>query len=176
MRDALGEDLVKLGIRLLRKALDYGPLARDPEWFNDDENFAYCMQQTLYLGLARANFWFSVTSRVKTKLLYGTHRLARPRSSDDRQRALSSRTARTAADRTTALLLSRTSAGNVREKAPTHVSCAITLCKLRQTLTAWGPAPPGLGLAPPAGFAPALAPGFGAKPLTPPICWTSFLF
>ena len=49
MRDSLGEDLVKLGIRLLKKALDYGPLARDPEWFNDDENFAHCMQQTLYL-------------------------------------------------------------------------------------------------------------------------------
>ena len=49
MRDSLGEDLVKSGIRLLRKALDYGPLARDPEWFNDDENFAFCMQQTLYL-------------------------------------------------------------------------------------------------------------------------------
>ena len=49
MRDSLGEDLVKIGIKLLKKALEYGPLARDPEWFNDDENFAHCMQQTLYL-------------------------------------------------------------------------------------------------------------------------------
>jgi hypothetical protein len=39
MRDSLGEELFKLGIRLLTKALQYGPLARDPEWFNDDENF-----------------------------------------------------------------------------------------------------------------------------------------
>jgi len=29
--------------------LRYGPLSRDPEWFNDDENFAHVMQQTLYL-------------------------------------------------------------------------------------------------------------------------------
>ena len=123
-------------------------------------------------------FHFSVTSRVKTKLLYGTHRLAR--QIIRRQRALRHYRPDAAHGRrphTPPLcLLSRTSAGNVREKAPTHVSCAITLCKLRQTLTAWGPAPPGLGLAPPAGFAPALAPGFGAKPLMPPICWTSFLF
>ena len=49
MRDALGEDQVKLGIRLLQKALKYGPLAKDPEWFNHDENFAEVMQQTLYL-------------------------------------------------------------------------------------------------------------------------------
>jgi len=49
MRDALGEELVHVGIKLLKRALAYGPLARDPEWFNDDENFAYVMQQTLYL-------------------------------------------------------------------------------------------------------------------------------
>ena len=49
MRDALGEDLVRLGIRVLNKALAYGPLSKDPEWFNDDENFAHVMQQTLYL-------------------------------------------------------------------------------------------------------------------------------
>ena len=49
MRDALGADSVKLGIRILNKALQYGPLSRDVEWFNDDENFAHVMQQTLYL-------------------------------------------------------------------------------------------------------------------------------
>ena len=49
MRDALGEDLVKVGIRILNKSLNYGPLAKDPDWFNDDENFAHVMQQTLYL-------------------------------------------------------------------------------------------------------------------------------
>jgi hypothetical protein len=53
---------VRLGIRILSRALKYnprdvdgtplpggGPLAKDPEWFNNDENFAYVMQQTLYL-------------------------------------------------------------------------------------------------------------------------------
>jgi len=49
MRDALGAELVHVGIRLLKRALEYGPLSRDPEWFNDDENFAHVMQQTLYL-------------------------------------------------------------------------------------------------------------------------------
>ena len=58
MRDALGEDLVKLGIRVLNKALAYGPLSKDPEWFNDDENFAHCMQQTLYLQ-------HGITSEIK---------------------------------------------------------------------------------------------------------------
>ena len=59
MRDSLGEDHVRLGIRLLNKALSYGPLSRDPEWFNDDENFAECMQQTLYLQ-------HGIVSEIKT--------------------------------------------------------------------------------------------------------------
>ena len=49
MRDALGPELIKPGTQLLVKALEYGPLSKDPEWFNDDENFARVMQQTLYL-------------------------------------------------------------------------------------------------------------------------------
>ena len=49
MRDALGEGMVKFGISILKRALEYGPLSRDVEWFNDDENFAHVMQQTLYL-------------------------------------------------------------------------------------------------------------------------------
>ena len=34
---------------LLKRALSYGPLSNDPEWFNDDENFSAVMQQTLHL-------------------------------------------------------------------------------------------------------------------------------
>ncbi|KOO33679.1 ankyrin repeat protein [Chrysochromulina tobinii] len=49
MRDSLGEENVYFGIRLMRKAMNYGPLSNDPDWFNDDENFALVMQQTLYL-------------------------------------------------------------------------------------------------------------------------------
>ena len=49
MRDALGEGMVKFGIAVLKKALLYGPLSKDVEWFNDDENFALVMQQVLYL-------------------------------------------------------------------------------------------------------------------------------
>jgi hypothetical protein len=40
------------GVHILKKALSYGPLARDPEWFNDDEHFAQVMQQTLSLQTA----------------------------------------------------------------------------------------------------------------------------
>ena len=58
MRDALGADSVKLGIRILNKALLYGPLSKDVEWFNDDENFAHVMQQTLYLQ-------HGITSEIK---------------------------------------------------------------------------------------------------------------
>ena len=36
-------------IRLLHQALSYGPLSHDPEWFNDDANFAAAMEQKLYL-------------------------------------------------------------------------------------------------------------------------------
>ena len=31
---------VHFSIRLMRKAMNYGPLSIDPDWFNDDENFA----------------------------------------------------------------------------------------------------------------------------------------
>jgi hypothetical protein len=49
LRDHLGEQLIGFGISVLQKALAYGPLKRDPEWFNDDENFSFVMQQTLQL-------------------------------------------------------------------------------------------------------------------------------
>ena len=49
LRDNLGEELTGYGIAVLQRALAYGPLSKDPEWFNDDENFAYVMQQTLQL-------------------------------------------------------------------------------------------------------------------------------
>jgi len=49
LRDHLGDHLIHFGIAVLNKALTYGPLSKDPEWFNDDENFAFVMQQTLSL-------------------------------------------------------------------------------------------------------------------------------
>ena len=49
LRDHLGEMLVGFGIQILKRALAYGPLSRDPEYFNDDENFSYVMSQTLHL-------------------------------------------------------------------------------------------------------------------------------
>jgi len=55
LRDALGDDKLAFGLGVLKRALAYGPLTKDPEWFNDDENFAVVMQQTLELqqGIAR---------------------------------------------------------------------------------------------------------------------------
>ena len=52
MRDQLGASLIGFGLSILKRALAYGPLSRDPEWFNDDENFAVGMQQTLQLQQA----------------------------------------------------------------------------------------------------------------------------
>ena len=49
LRDQLGEQLFFFGRSLLQRALAYGPLSKDPEWFNDDENFSYVMQQVLHL-------------------------------------------------------------------------------------------------------------------------------
>ena len=49
MRDQLSAGLINLGLSILKHALGYGPLSKDPEWFNDDENFSAVMQQTLML-------------------------------------------------------------------------------------------------------------------------------
>ena len=43
------ERLVEPAIRMLRKALLYGALNQSPEWYNNDDNFATVMQETLYL-------------------------------------------------------------------------------------------------------------------------------
>ena len=37
LRDALGEAHIAYGLNILKRALAYGPLSRDVEWFNDDE-------------------------------------------------------------------------------------------------------------------------------------------
>ena len=52
LRDHLGESLVGFGIAVLKRALTYGPLSKDPEWFNNDDNFANVMAQTLQLQQA----------------------------------------------------------------------------------------------------------------------------
>lgn len=49
LRDALPESLIKVALNILRKALDYGAYSFSPEWFNNDDNFAKVMQETLYL-------------------------------------------------------------------------------------------------------------------------------
>ena len=41
--------LVETSIKLLGKAFEYGALDHDVSWFNDDDNFAQVMQETLYL-------------------------------------------------------------------------------------------------------------------------------
>ena len=51
LRDVLAGtlNLVPVAIKILRKALEYGAYAYSPEWFNNDDNFAKVMQETLYL-------------------------------------------------------------------------------------------------------------------------------
>ena len=41
--------LVDVALRILRKALEYGAYKKAPDWFNNDDNFATVMQETLYL-------------------------------------------------------------------------------------------------------------------------------
>ena len=40
VREALPEKHVALAITILKNALKYGPLNQDPEWYNNDDNFA----------------------------------------------------------------------------------------------------------------------------------------
>lgn len=42
-------------MRILKKALEYGPYAFEPSWFNNDDNFAKVMSETLYLQRALVN-------------------------------------------------------------------------------------------------------------------------
>ena len=49
LREALNETYTQVAIRIMQKALDYGALTKPPEWFNNDDNFARVMQETLYL-------------------------------------------------------------------------------------------------------------------------------
>ena len=43
------ERLIEPATRILRKAIAYGALNQEPEWYNNDDNFAKVMQETLYL-------------------------------------------------------------------------------------------------------------------------------
>ena len=49
VREALSERLTVPAIQILKNALLYGPLNHTPEWYNDDDNFAKVMNETLYL-------------------------------------------------------------------------------------------------------------------------------
>jgi len=61
IKDALraSERFVDPAIRMLRRALEYGALSQTPEWYNNDDNFAKVMQETLYLQR-------TIISEVKT--------------------------------------------------------------------------------------------------------------
>ena len=43
------KELLPVALRILSKALEWGPYKHTPEWFNNDDNFAKVMQETLYL-------------------------------------------------------------------------------------------------------------------------------
>jgi len=49
LREALSETVYPLARKILKKALEYGAYSNPPEWFNNDDNFAKVMQETLYL-------------------------------------------------------------------------------------------------------------------------------
>ena len=49
IRDAVDIKLGQLAVDILQRALLFGPLSKDTEWFNDDENFAQVMASTLRL-------------------------------------------------------------------------------------------------------------------------------
>ena len=49
VREALPERLIGPAISMLKNALKYGPLNQTPEWYNNDDNFAKVMNETLYL-------------------------------------------------------------------------------------------------------------------------------
>ena len=49
LRDVLEVKYANYAIKVLNHALQFGPLSKDTEWFNDDENFAWVMSSTLHL-------------------------------------------------------------------------------------------------------------------------------
>ena len=49
LREALPDNLVTLALKILRQSLEYGAYSFSPDWFNNDDNFAKVMQETLYL-------------------------------------------------------------------------------------------------------------------------------
>ena len=71
LRDTLGDHLIGLGVSILQRALRYGPLSKDPEWFNDDENFSHVMQQTLHLQHALVSHIHKLTGEAPELALKG---------------------------------------------------------------------------------------------------------
>ena len=50
LRDGLRErGLVDVALRIMRKAMEHGAYTFPPDWFNNDDNFARVMSETLYL-------------------------------------------------------------------------------------------------------------------------------
>jgi len=49
LREQVPKELLPVALRILSKALEWGPYKHTPEWFNNDDNFAKVMQETLYL-------------------------------------------------------------------------------------------------------------------------------
>ena len=49
VREALPERLVAVAVAILKNALNYGPLSHTPEFYNNDDNFALVMNETLFL-------------------------------------------------------------------------------------------------------------------------------
>jgi hypothetical protein len=56
LRDSLTDEaLYKVALKILRRSLEYGAYSHLPEWFNNDDNFARVMQETLYLQRTLVN-------------------------------------------------------------------------------------------------------------------------
>eukprot|EP00325_Prymnesiales_sp_UTEX-LB-985_P016966 CAMPEP_0174755368 /NCGR_PEP_ID=MMETSP1094-20130205/106211_1 /TAXON_ID=156173 /ORGANISM="Chrysochromulina brevifilum, Strain UTEX LB 985" /LENGTH=715 /DNA_ID=CAMNT_0015961257 /DNA_START=10 /DNA_END=2157 /DNA_ORIENTATION=+ len=55
LREQVPKELLPMGLKFLRKSLEHGAYKHTPEWFNNDDNFAKVMQETLYLQSAVIN-------------------------------------------------------------------------------------------------------------------------
>ena len=68
LREALPDNLIGIALKILRSALQYGAYNQQPEWFNNDDNFAKVMQETLYLQRILVDDispWFNRVSLVQ---------------------------------------------------------------------------------------------------------------
>ena len=69
LREEVAESLIDIALKILRKALEYGAYSFSPEWFNNDDNFAKVMQETLYLqSLLKQNLKKLDAAMGKTEL------------------------------------------------------------------------------------------------------------